>query len=312
VRSKLLLWAVLALRLSAPGANAAVSPCTSQGWILTWEPTLLTNGSPALFHVSSPIGLNTLSAKWLNHSIAFTAEKEKAWTGFAGVPLSTQPGNYTIELSAESVLGKTNVVRCTVRVQRGRYRNVTIKVPRQFTEPTPEQLQEINRDKELKEARFAEVTPEQEWAGNFRAPVKAEISDVFGTTRTINGKVQSVHQGLDYAVSTGTPVSVLNSGTVLLARPMFFEGNCVVVNHGQGLLTLYMHLSKIGVKEGEHVKGGQVLGLSGGTGRATGPHLHIAVRWQGTYLDPTKVLTLHIPESDSHMARSAAVKSVPQ
>src|SRR5262249_19106197 len=122
-----------------------------------------------------------------------------------------------------------------------------------------------------------------------------QISDVFGTARTFNGKVQSVHQGLDFAVPEGRPVAALNEGTVLLAQPLFFEGNCIVLDHGQGLLTLYMHLSKIDVKEGDRVSNGQKIGLSGGTGRAIGPHLHVAVRWQGIYLDPATLLTLKLP-----------------
>ncbi len=125
--------------------------------------------------------------------------------------------------------------------------------------------------------------------------MNATISDVFGTRRTFNGKVQSMHQGLDYAVPSGTPVLALNTGTVLLARPLYFEGNCVVLDHGQGLLTLYLHLSEFKVKEGDRVEGGQELGLSGGTGRATGPHLHIAVRWQGIYLNPATLMKLKLP-----------------
>jgi murein DD-endopeptidase MepM/ murein hydrolase activator NlpD len=82
---------------------------------------------------------------------------------------------------------------------------------------------------------------------------------------------------------------------VILARPLFFEGNCVVIDHGQGLLTLYLHLSKFLVKEGDDVEKGQPIGLSGGTGRATGPHLHLAVRWQGVYLDPQVLLKLNLP-----------------
>jgi murein DD-endopeptidase MepM/ murein hydrolase activator NlpD len=104
-----------------------------------------------------------------------------------------------------------------------------------------------------------------------------------------------VHQGLDYAVPEGTPVAALNGGTVVLAQPLFFEGNFVVLDHGQGLLTMYMHLSKIEVKEGDRIARGQTVGLSGGTGRATGPHLHIAVRWQGVYLNPETLLSLQLP-----------------
>ena len=88
----------------------------------------------------------------------------------------------------------------------------------------------------------------------------------------------------------------MNDGTVLLARPLYFEGNFVVLDHGQGLLTLYLHLSEFKVKEGDQVKRGQIIGLSGGTGRATGPHLHVAVRWQGTYLDPAQLMRLRLPQ----------------
>jgi murein DD-endopeptidase MepM/ murein hydrolase activator NlpD len=90
-------------------------------------------------------------------------------------------------------------------------------------------------------------------------------------------------------------VAALNRGTVLLARPLFFEGNCVVLDHGQGLLTLYLHLSEIRVKEGDHVERGEELGLSGATGRATGAHLHVAVRWQGVYLNPATLFALRLP-----------------
>ena len=87
----------------------------------------------------------------------------------------------------------------------------------------------------------------------------------------------------------------MNSGRVILARRMFFEGNWVVIDHGQGLLTLYLHLSEFSVKEGDEVSKGQPIGLSGGTGRATGPHLHLAVRWQGVYVNPQVLLQLKLP-----------------
>jgi murein DD-endopeptidase MepM/ murein hydrolase activator NlpD len=125
--------------------------------------------------------------------------------------------------------------------------------------------------------------------------VKAQISDVFGVQRVFNGSVQSTHQGLDFRVPAGTPVAAVNRGRVLLARPLFFEGNCIVIDHGQGLLTLYLHLSKFLVNEGDTVEKGQPIGASGGTGRATGPHLHLAVRWQGVYLDPQTLLALRMP-----------------
>ena len=116
----------------------------------------------------------------------------------------------------------------------------------------------------------------------------SEVSEAFGTSRTFNGKLASVHRGDDFRAPTGTPVHASNAGEVVLARELFYEGNCVVIDHGLGFMTMYMHLSKFDVKEGDKVEKGQVIALSGGTGRVTGPHLHMSVRWNGEYLDPAK------------------------
>jgi murein DD-endopeptidase MepM/ murein hydrolase activator NlpD len=269
----------------------------SGSWSVRWQPPRLVNGSPIVFHVISPERLKSLSGKWLTHELFFSSADSggKVWYGIAGASLETRPGNYPLMLTAVTTNGKELTFERRVAVAKGKYHSIVAHVPKQYTEPSPQQLQTVNQDKALKEQTFSRVTPEREWEGNFRPPVKAQISDVFGTSRTFNGRVQSVHQGLDYAVPEGTPVAALNSGTVRLAQPLFFEGNCVVLDHGQGLLTLYMHLSKVEVKEGDHVARGQKIGLSGGTGRTTGPHLHVAVRWQGVYLNPATLLSLQVP-----------------
>ena len=107
-----------------------------------------------------------------------------------------------------------------------------------------------------------------------------------------NGKLASIHKGMDFHAATGTPVHAANGGVVVLARPLYYEGNCVVIDHGLGLYTISMHLSRIEVKEGQSVTAGELIGLSGATGRVTGPHLHWAVRWHDAYLDPAKLLAL--------------------
>ncbi|HXM21485.1 MAG TPA: M23 family metallopeptidase [Terriglobales bacterium] len=265
-------------------------------WSVRWQPVRLVNGSPLVFQVTSPEQLKSLSAKWLEHEVFLSSDSHgKVWYGIAGASLETRPGNYSLALKGATITGKELSFQKRIAVGKGKYHSIVASVPKQYTEPNAEQLQRINQDKVLKEHAFARTTSEREWAGSFHPAVKAQISDVFGTSRTFNGRVQSVHQGLDYAVPEGTPVAALNSGTVLLAQPLFFEGNCVVLDHGQGLLTLYMHLSKIEVKEGDRITGGQKIGLSGGTGRATGPHLHVAVRWQGVYLNPATLLSLRLP-----------------
>jgi murein DD-endopeptidase MepM/ murein hydrolase activator NlpD len=141
---------------------------------------------------------------------------------------------------------------------------------------------------------FAASAQEPLWTSSFRAPVTAQPTDSFGTRRMFNGKLASVHKGMDYRAAMGTPVRAGNSGLVVLARPLYYEGNCVIIDHGLGLFTLSMHFSRIDVREGQHVAVGEQLGLSGATGRVTGPHLHWAVRWQGAYLDPAKLLRLDL------------------
>ncbi|MBV8051884.1 MAG: M23 family metallopeptidase [Acidobacteriaceae bacterium] len=232
----------------------------------------------------------------MDHDVFFSFDPQhQVWFGIAGASLQTRSSNYPITVTAYSTEGNEISVRQEIPINKGKYRHITVSVAKKFTEPSSEQLVEIRQERALKEDVFSHLDRDREWEGNFVAPVSATISDVFGTARVFNGETQSMHQGLDYAVPSGTPVKALNRGNVLLARPLFFEGNCIIIDHGQGLLSLYMHLSQLEVKEGEQVTKGQEIALSGGTGRATGPHLHVAVRWQGIYVNPATLMSLKLP-----------------
>jgi murein DD-endopeptidase MepM/ murein hydrolase activator NlpD len=260
------------------------------------EPAHLVNGSPVLFRVTTPKSVRALSGSWLGHDVIFNLDAAgKSWFALAGVSQETKPGSYPLALHAETSGGEAISFEKKISIARQRYPRVLLKVPGKYTAPNPDDQREIAQDKEIKADAFKTVTPDREWKGSFAPPVSAEISDVFGVERVFNGSVQSTHQGLDFRVPPGTEVAAVNSGRVILARPLFFEGNCIVIDHGQGLLTLYLHLSKFLVKEGEDVSKGQPIGVSGGTGRATGPHLHLAVRWQGVYLNPQVLLKLSLP-----------------
>jgi len=268
----------------------------ARSWTIRRQPAQLVNGAPLVIEVVPPVRLTALSAKWLEHEVLFSYDAPtKAWYGIAGVSLETRPGIYSLELKGTTSKSAEIAFSKNIPIRAAKYPSITVTVAKRYTEPSKEQLERIHQDKTVKQDVFQHTDPEREWSGKFRAPVDVPISDVFGTRRTFNGKVQSMHQGLDYAAPTGTPVSAVNAGTVLLAGPLYFEGNCVVLDHGQGLLTLYLHLSEIKVKQGERIARGQEIGLSGGTGRATGPHLHLAVRWQGVYLNPATLLTLNLP-----------------
>lgn len=280
----------------------AAIPAAAANWNVHVQPARLVNGAPALFEVKPRVRLKSLTGTWLGHNISFSFDPaRKIWYVLAGVSLETVPGSYALDLAGEPFAARTSGEQVSFKqnfnVGRGKYPKIAVKlsVEGKFTEPTPEQQKEIAAGQEVKKDYLNRVTPEREWSGQFSAPADAAISDVFGSERVFNGKTSSPHLGLDFRVPTGTPVAAMNAGTVLLARPLYFEGNFVAIDHGQGLLTLYLHLSEFKVKEGDQVKRGQEIGISGGTGRATGPHLHVAVRWQGTYLDPASLIRLHLP-----------------
>lgn len=268
-------------------------------WSVTAQPVKLLNGAPVLFKVHAPLKLDSLNGSWFGHPLAFSYDSAtKTWFALAGVSFETKPGKYPLELTGSRATSKTPVALTTTFAVWGAHYPKTyvhLEVEKKFTEPTPEQLKQIDEDKKIKDDSLNRVTPDRQWDGDFIAPTDAPTSDVFGSQRVFNGVVQREHQGFDFRVPTGTTVSAMNSGTILLARFLYFEGNCVVIDHGQGLLTLYLHLSELKVKEGDTVKRGQEIALSGGTGRATGPHLHVAVRWQGTYLDPARLMQLSLP-----------------
>jgi len=274
-------------------------PSSAATWSALARPARLVNGAPVLFQVKPPAKLHALSGTWLGHQLTFSYDAStKMWFALAGVSLETAPGKYALELTGERAATNTQVTfQSTFTVAHAQYPQIKVEltVEKKFTEPSPGQQQQITESVKTKDEYLNGVTADREWEGKFTAPADAAISDVFGSQRIFNGKAQRPHYGLDFRVPTGTPVRAMNRGTVLLARFLYFEGNCVVIDHGQGLLTLYLHLSQFKVKEGDSVKGGQEVGLSGGTGRATGPHLHVAVRWQGTYLDPARLLQMSLP-----------------
>jgi murein DD-endopeptidase MepM/ murein hydrolase activator NlpD len=277
---------------------SAPAQVRGQKWMAQWEPSKLVNGSPVLFRVSAPLQLSELQGNFLGQEFSFrSSEACHCWYAFAGVSLATKPGTYTLRVAGKDTGGKETAMSYLVRVSAAHYPTSTIKVAPAFVEPPKEAEPVIIAADAAKKQAFATLDPNPLWSGAFERPTQTETSGVFGSSRIYNGVKKSQHLGLDFRASTGTPVHATNAGTVILARPLYFEGNCIMLDHGQGLMTIYMHLSEFKVKEGEKIAAGQLIALSGGTGRSTGPHLHFAVRWHGEYLDPRTLLELHPPGS---------------
>jgi murein DD-endopeptidase MepM/ murein hydrolase activator NlpD len=262
-------------------------------------PESLSNGAPCLITVALHNEASAVTGNWQGHTVVFFANTDhRIWFALAGVDVEVHAGNYPLTIDVALKDGAHQTLHKDVDVEEAPYEKVPLSVPDKFVQPNAAALKKIAADKIVKDKAFANSAAKPVWSGNFRPPLHlAPESDSFGNQRIFNGKLDSVHRGLDYRAKMRTPVAAINSGRVVLARPLYYEGGCVVIDHGLGLMSIYMHLSKIEVVVGKKVRRGQIIALSGSTGRATGPHLHLGVRWEGGYLDPAKLFQIQMPQA---------------
>lgn len=158
--------------------------------------------------------------------------------------------------------------------------------------PDPAELARIKQEAELVAARRAVVTLQANFLDGLASPADGPVSGVFGSQRILNGEPRAAHSGTDIAAPLGAPVRAVAAGKVVLAHPdLFFTGATVMIDHGLGLQSVYAHLSRLDVHEGEAVAKGQPIGAVGASGRATGPHLHWGASWLDQRLDPESVLS---------------------
>lgn len=165
-------------------------------------------------------------------------------------------------------------------------------LPQQTVTPTdPAILERIHREAEVKNAAFQSLAPLEGWLDGFVRPIDMDVGVVTGTwgnQRVLNGTPSTPHFGYDIAAPIGTPVHAPASGVVALAQSdTFYEGGLVFIDHGEGLITMYLHMSRVDVHVGDHVTQGQVIGAVGDRGRATGPHLCWRMKWRDRQLDPS-------------------------
>lgn len=277
-------WAFSVASITAPGQAPEV----------TLTPAIVVAGAPELIRVSAP-PVAAVEGDWMGKKLEFFEGRGgHAWFALAGIDVEAPIGASTLHISAHLTKGETIDLSRSIEIHPAHYLTTSLTVAPKFVEPGPGELARIKAEVELKEKVFAASATSPLWSGDFLAPVHAPPTDSFGTRRVFNGKLDSVHKGMDFRAHMGTVVHAGNSGVVVLARPLYYEGNFVVIDHGLGLFTLSMHLSRIDVHEGQRVLKGQRIGLSGATGRVTGPHLHWAVRWEGAYLDPAKLLRMDL------------------
>jgi murein DD-endopeptidase MepM/ murein hydrolase activator NlpD len=219
-------------------------------------------------------------AMFEGRELYFSGCGEGCYVAIGALGLENKPGRYEIALKAGGI---RETIALTVNHAVFPVQNLTL--PESKVTLSPEDLRRVEEEDRKLSAIWGKVT-ERLWEGGFVLPLKNSLSTVFGVRRTMNGKAKSVHRGIDIRGREGEEVRASNMGRVVLAEELFYGGNTVVLDHGMGIYTIYMHLSRSNVSPGEKVQKGQVIGLVGSSGRVTGPHLHFGIKVNETAANP--------------------------
>lgn len=254
----------------------------------------LAPGEPLRVEVIAPEPLDSLEGEFLGDRVFMTrapssAEGER-WVGWAMIALDQEPGMHELTLRGASSSGRAVTGSRAVTVQAKDFPSEELTVAPKYVKPAKEVEERLNRERaklrEIYKNRRAVAPSDQP----FVRPVPGDPTSTFGTRRLFNGEPRSPHPGLDLRAATGTPVVSSGPGRVMLAQDLYYSGETVLVDHGGGLFTLYAHLSEIQVEEGQELAAGEIVGLSGATGRVTGPHLHWGAKIGNRPFDPQALL----------------------
>jgi len=211
------------------------------------------------------------------------------WVAVVGIPLDVAPGPHAARLQPSGADAGPRTLEFAVAAKQYAEQRLTVANQR-HVDPSKEDLARIATERERIDAALGTYSEDLGPAFLLAAPVAGRRSSSFGLRRVFNGQPRNPHSGMDIAAPTGTPVLSPAPGRVLDAGDFFFNGNTVFLDHGQGLVTMYCHLSRIDVAPGDLVPAGRRLGLVGATGRVTGPHLHWGVALNRALVDPALFL----------------------
>jgi len=207
------------------------------------------------------------------------------WLAVVGIPLAQAPGRAQLRIGADA-----QAVTKDFTVRAAHYRTQRLTVEPAKVDLSSADQERVAREHELIHAAVATFSATAPGSLRLAAPIAGTRSSSFGLRRFFNGAARDPHSGMDIAAPTGTPVHAAAPGTVVDTGDYFFNGNTVIIDHGEGLITMYCHLSKIDVQQGQQLAAGAIIGAVGATGRVTGPHLHFGVALNRAFVDPALFL----------------------
>lgn len=252
----------------------------------TLLPSQINPGDAFLVKVSETKKSEFPAASLNGKEILFSRCGEACFIGIGAVAFETKPGRHKIHLR----IGEKSM-QLALLVKRTRFPTLFLTLPKEKVFLSPDDLERAEREEERLQSLWMTMTGRL-WEGTFLFPLEHSISTAFGTKRMMNRKVASIHKGVDIRGKQGDGVKASNHGRVVLAEELFFGGNTVILDHGQGIFTLYMHLSSFAVKPDDLVSTGDLIGSVGSSGRSSGPHLHFGVNVRGISVNPVSFVKL--------------------
>jgi murein DD-endopeptidase MepM/ murein hydrolase activator NlpD len=250
-------------------------------------------GQPFVARIVADAPFTNPELRWLEREVKPTV-KAQAGLLVAEILLGTdvledRPGIREVTATVQQG-GRVLTLRGRVEIEPRAYPTQELTLPPKMVTPPQSEQARIARDQEETRRVKDLASLRQFWTLPLARPVPGSIESVYGAARVLNGQPRNPHRGLDFEAQAGDPVRACATGTVVLVADQYYAGKCVFVDHGNGVASMYFHLSEALVRPGYRVDRGEVLGRVGSTGRATGPHLHFALSAQGRLIDPQPLL----------------------
>jgi murein DD-endopeptidase MepM/ murein hydrolase activator NlpD len=251
-------------------------------------------GEPLRILVAADPAVESLEGSLLGVPIALrrlpSPDGAGRWAGWAMIGLLQEAGIAAIEVQGRTGDGRFVAGTVAITIAERPFPTEELTVAPSYVEPPAEVRERLARERKQLAELYGERRAAPLQRAAFLRPVPGEQTSVFGTRRVFNGKARDPHPGMDLRAATGDAVHASGPGRIVLAQELYYSGNTVLIDHGEGLFTIYAHLSEFRVEEGEDVAAGQVVALSGATGRVTGPHLHWGAKIGNRPFDPTALL----------------------
>ena len=292
-----IIWIAVVLILAGAPVAASEPPTEPAGrpipFTLSAKKTV--NGSTLWLEINSahfdePV--TTLSAQFQNQIIPLYVhplEPGLKYFGLIAIPISSKPRQTHLAVEWTDSKGQ-HTQKVPFEISAGSYRIDVLRVEPAKVNLNKSDLKRVKREKkELKEI-WRTASDHRLWDSGFQLPINSAITSSFGNQRIFNDQLKGFHRGTDFRAPVGKPIMAANSGTVRLAKELFYSGKLVIIDHGTGIFSLYAHLSRIDVITGQHIEKGKKIGLSGATGRVNGPHLHWGIKLNNIYVDPLQFM----------------------